>query len=52
MEPASECLPDATRLLGIVSGSWKTQAAYVAARLPMADPPHQVLSPGITEFLS
>jgi hypothetical protein len=31
MDPASERVPEATRLLGLVSGSWKSQAAHVAA---------------------
>ncbi|HEY7473312.1 MAG TPA: methyltransferase [Gemmatimonadota bacterium] len=37
MDPAPERVPDAARLLGLVSGSWKTQAAFVAARLRIAD---------------
>lgn len=37
MDSAPERIADATRLLGIVTGSWKTQAAYVAARLGLAD---------------
>lgn len=37
MDSAPERVADTTRLLGIVSGSWKTQAAYVAARLGIAD---------------
>lgn len=32
-----ESAPDASRLLEIVTGSWKTQAVYVAARLGVAD---------------
>ena len=30
-------VPEASRLLGLVSGSWKTQAVHVAARLRIAD---------------
>jgi SAM-dependent methyltransferase len=37
METVPDRAPDASRLLGIVMGSWKTQAAYVAARLGVAD---------------
>ena len=37
MDAAPERVPDASRLLAIVTGSWKTQAVYVAARLGLAD---------------
>jgi ubiquinone/menaquinone biosynthesis C-methylase UbiE len=37
MEPATDRVSDSSRLLGIVMGSWKTQATYVAARLGIAD---------------
>jgi ubiquinone/menaquinone biosynthesis C-methylase UbiE len=37
MDPATERVPEAARLFGIVSGSWKSQAAHVAARLRIAD---------------
>ena len=40
MEPTPERTADASRLLDIVSGSWKTQAVYVAARLGIADRLH------------
>ena len=40
MGPGPERTADAARLLDIVSGSWKTQAVYVAARLGIADRLH------------
>ncbi|HET6361319.1 MAG TPA: methyltransferase [Gemmatimonadota bacterium] len=40
MGPSPERTADAARLLDIVSGSWKTQAVYVAARLGIADRLH------------
>src|SRR5688500_4260104 len=40
MGPGPERTADAARLLDIVSGSWKTQAVYVAARLGVADRLH------------
>lgn len=40
MASSRERTPEAARLLDIVSGSWKTQAVYVAARLGIADRLH------------
>ena len=40
MGPNAEHTADAARLLDIVSGSWKTQALYVAASLGIADRLH------------
>jgi len=40
MASSGERTPEVARLLDIVSGSWKTQAVYVAARLGIADRLH------------